>query len=61
MSQCFSDDIDKEMIIYLNKARLALDRDKPVNSDLELGTSYIDCCGYLRFTNCNTHYIIIKT
>ena len=29
-SQCFSD--DKEMIIYLNKARLAIDRDKPVNS-----------------------------
>ena len=29
MSQCFSD--DKEMILYLNKARLAVDRDKPVN------------------------------
>ena len=43
MSQCFSD--DKEMILYLNKARLAVDRDKPVNSEfgnLDFGTSFID-------------------
>ena len=31
MSQCFSD--DKEMIIYFNKTRIPVDRDKSVNSE----------------------------